>query len=125
MSMEASRAKLLRALEASQHGYIEISHGTLRAYDLFHSFRNELKKWAPNGYITKKQLGFFFVPRRAKYDDGHTFWNTEDADILLHQMWDALATFAPEGYYFGANEGDGSAIGWWKGEDDSEMEHTI
>ena len=79
MGIEQSKEKLLRALQASEHGYLEISHGTLRAYDLFHSFRNELKKWAPNGYITKKQLGFFFMPKRARYDDRHAFWDNNDA----------------------------------------------
>ena len=118
MSILASQNKVRRALEASTHGYIEVSHGTLRSYDLFHTFRDELKKWAPNGYITKKRLGFFFVPKRAKYDDRHAFWNTEDASILVNQMQDALDTFSPEGYYFGTIEGDGSCFGWWPVEEE-------
>lgn len=113
MGIEQSKEKLLRALQASKHGYLEISHGTLRTYDLFHSFRNELKKWAPNGYITKKQLGFFFMPKRAKYDDRHAFWDNNDAQVILEQMTDALENFAPDGYYFGVPQGDGSAFGWW------------
>ena len=113
MGIEQSKEKLLRALQASKHGYLEISHRTLRTYDLFHSFRNELKKWAPNGYITKKQLGFFFVPKKARYDDRHTFWDNNDALTLVLQMADALNTFAPNGYRFGAYKGDASSIGWW------------
>ena len=113
MGIEQSKEKLLRALQASEHGYLEISHGTLRTYDLFHSFRNELKKWAPNGYITKKQLGFFFMPKRARYDDRHAFWDSNDAQVILEQMTDALENFAPDGYYFGVPQGDGSAFGWW------------
>lgn len=113
MGIEQSKAKLLRALEASKYGYLEVSSGTLRTYDLFHTFRNELKRWAPRGYITKKRLGFFFVPRSAKYDDRHKFWDTEDAAIVVNQMQDALDHLAPEGWYFGTNQGDGSCFGWW------------
>ena len=114
MGITTSKEKLLRALEASKYGYLEVSSGTLRTYDLFHTFRNELKRWAPRGYITKKRLGFFFVPRSAKYDDRHKFWDTEDAAILVDQMRDALDHLAPEDWYFGTNEGDNSCFGWWR-----------
>ena len=120
MGVEASKAKLLRALQASEYGYLEISPGTLRTYDLFHTFRNELKRWAPRGWITKKRLGFFFVPKAAKYNDQHTFWNTEDACILVGQMQDALCHLAPDGWYFGSHPGDGSSFGWWPEPDESE-----
>lgn len=113
MSIETVRAKILAAIKASAYGYIQISGGTLHRYDLFHALRNELKKYAPNGYITKKQLGYFFVPKAARYNQGHAFWQSNDAHIVVNQMEDALATFAPEGYYFGSHVGDGAAIGWW------------
>ena len=114
---EVQETALARALKHSAYGYMQISHGTLRSYDLFHAFRDALKRYAPRGYITKNRLGFFFVPKRAKYDDNHAFWQTEDASILVNQMQDALNDIAPEGFYFGNTQGDGSAFGWWPIED--------
>lgn len=117
---EVQETALARALKHSAYGYIQISHGTLRSYDLFHAFRDALKRYAPRGYITKHRLGFFFVPKAAKYDDCHAFWQTEDASILVNQMQDALDDIAPDGYYFGNLQGDGSAFGWWPVEPEEE-----
>lgn len=110
---EAQDTALARALKHSKYGYIEVSSGTLRTYDLFHAFRDALKQYAPRGYITKKRLGFFFVPKAAKYDDRHAFWDKEDAQTIVNQMFDGLDKIAPDGYYFGANQGDDSCFGWW------------
>ena len=117
---EVQETALARALKHSAYGYMQISHGTLRSYDLFHAFRDALKRYAPRGYITKHRLGFFFVPKRAKYNDRHGFWDTEDAQILVDQMQDALDDIAPEGWYFGTCEGDGACFGWWPVEPEEE-----
>lgn len=47
---------------------------------------------------------------------------TEEQIIVLSELWhervyDELSLLAPEGYYFGPTEGDGSDIGWWKVEE--------
>lgn len=117
---EVQEGALARALKHSAYGYIEISHGTLRSYDLFHAFRDALKCYAPRGYITKKRLGFFFVPKAAKYDDKHPFWDTEDASTLVNQMHDGLNDISPDGWWFGTHPGDDSSFGWWPTTDDGE-----
>ncbi len=47
---------------------------------------------------------------------------TEEQMMVLSELWlgrvyDELSLLAPEGYYFGPTEGDGSDIGWWKAEE--------
>lgn len=104
---------LERALKESKYGYLEVSHGTLRTYDLFHAFRDALKLYAPRGYISKHKLGFYAIPNNAKYDDQHKFWDTEMASEAVNDMQDALDHITPEGWYFGTSMGDGSCFGWW------------
>ena len=112
--MSTQSPKLKKALKESMYGYLEVSGGTLRTYDLFHAFRDALKLYAPNGFITKRNLGFFHVPNAAKYNDSHAFWNEERAVELTDDMFDALDSISPEGYYFGNSAGDGSCFGWWE-----------
>ena len=116
--------KLINALNNCPHGYLEVIGGTLRNYDLFHAYRQALKIYAPHGYITKHRLGFFDVPKKAKYDDAHPFWYDNDAYEVVIKMHDALDALSPEGWYFGTPEGDASCFGWWQYETE-EQNHTM
>ena len=50
-------------------------------------------------------------------DDDHPWWQSEECSMFLNEgLFDALNDCAPEGYYFGAHEGDGSDFGFWKGD---------
>lgn len=53
------------------------------------------------------------IPAYALEDDDAYFWQTDDCQYLLDDLFDALSNYAPEGYYFGANEGNGSDFGVW------------
>ncbi len=55
------------------------------------------------------------IERRMESDD---YFDTEDAGRDLEALFDLLSDLAPEGYYFGANEGDGSDYGFWRIESD-------
>jgi hypothetical protein len=105
--------KLRQALKASKWGYLEVSGGTLRTYDLFHAFRDAAKLYTPKGLISQSKVGFYNVPRAAKYNDADPFWDTEEALQIANELADFLDGISPDGYYFGASQGDGSAFGWW------------
>jgi hypothetical protein len=37
--------------------------------------------------------------------------------VLNDEIWDAMNEIAPDGYYFGAHEGDGADYGFWFAEE--------
>lgn len=54
------------------------------------------------------------VPSYAYEEKNTAWWHSEDAIALLESLTDALDSYAPEGYYFGAHPGDGSDYGFWQ-----------
>lgn len=42
----------------------------------------------------------------------------EDFCYLIDELMEVFTTFAPEGYYFGANPNDGACFGYWKVDDE-------
>lgn len=92
-----------------------VSHGTLLTYDLANAFLGALETVAPAVY---QQLVFpcGMVPdylRAIVAGRSSDYWQTEAADDFVASLFDALNEHAPEGYYFGAHEGDGSDFGFW------------
>lgn len=84
---------------------VSISHGTLRTEDLASAFIE-------------------YIPDNEQYANIHYEyltlgdWDSEVANWLLEDMFDALNELAPEGCYFGALPGDGSDFGFWEADDD-------
>lgn len=74
-------------------------HGTLRTEDLIPAFRVELARIDP---LAESAI----VP--ADED------NPDDRTEELAELFDALDRQAPDGWYFGAHEGDGSDFGFWE-----------
>jgi len=99
---------------------ISVSHGTLRNQDLIPAFLEAVSHLAPAVYEQMTMGIFPAVPQYAQEDDDHEWWYTETAYWVLEQLDDVLNDYAPDGYYFGAHEGDGSDFGFWKIIDEEE-----
>ena len=99
---------------------ISVSHGTLRNQDLIPAFLEAVSHLAPAVY-EQMTMGIPEELREKPEDnDDHEWWYTETAYWVLEQLDDVLNDYAPDGYYFGAHEGDGSDFGFWRIVDDEE-----
>jgi len=89
----------------------------MRPQDLIPTFLRQLERICKEDYT--KALGH--LEREVAYqisgtgiDDDHPWWQSEECAWFLNEvLWDALDSWAPEGCYFGAIEGDGSDFGFW------------
>lgn len=92
--------------------YGTVIHGTLRSQDLVPAFMRLLK-------ALRKPTGISTIPREARNDESHPWWDSEDCAYFLNEtLFDKLNECAPEGFYFGAHPGDGSDFGFWEVDDD-------
>lgn len=99
----------------ARNGSLVISEGTLTTYDLFFDFVDVLETLNLAAY---QQLMFpcGMTPDYLRaVDEGRNadFWASADAEFILNEVADCLQAAAPEGYYFGAHEGDGACFGFW------------
>lgn len=86
-----------------------ISHGTLRYVDLIPAMANAIREIEPDHIWLDHYSQSEDVIARADNDS-----DLSDQDIyLFEEAFDILNDLAPEGYYFGAHEGDGSDYGFW------------
>ena len=79
-----------------------ISHGTLRREDLINTFSNVLT------HVFPAEAAIISAWYEQQPGD------SEDEEELLEKLTSALEESAPEGYRFGAIEGDGSDFGFWE-----------
>ena len=94
-------------------------HGTMRNCDLVPVFLDALRDTAEyeqmmldlNG--SNWNLCVITEPDASDWDER---WDSEDMIFFVENLFDVLNTYAPEGYYFGATEGDGSDYGFWSEE---------
>lgn len=79
-----------------------ISHGTLRTEDLIEAFMEEIREI---------DITLFEKLNRVLQEIGNS---EEEKDYFLcENLFYALESYAPDGYYFGSHPGDGSDFGWW------------
>jgi len=90
-----------------------VSWGTMRTQDLIPTFLEELNNLDEDRYTEYMER----VPEDAWDDEEHPWWTSDDASDLLHELFDVLDEYAPEGYYFGSHPGDGSDYGFWPEEE--------
>jgi hypothetical protein len=91
-----------------------VSHGTMRPQDLIPAFLDCLADVWPEAYEGYMVCPFPPVPSYVTDEgDDSEWWTSDDAGYLLESLFDQLNEAAPEGYYFGAHEGDGSDYGFW------------
>jgi hypothetical protein len=92
-----------------------ISHATLRTQDLIAAFVPVLEdldwqeKWWGARNCGNELLKLYRESETLsdEFEDSASYY-------LNEELWDVLREFAPEGYYFGAHEGDGSDFGFWQ-----------
>jgi hypothetical protein len=96
-------------------------HGTLRPQDLLPAFRDFLKEHNPGYRMSFRDEAFILDLAEAEdantiLDEAHPVsgvdgWET--AGYVMDMLVERLDSIAPEGYYFGAHEGDGADFGYW------------
>ena len=89
-----------------------VSDGTLRPEDLVPVFADEYVRLGGNAGKVRS-----FYKHVKEYHMTHFIHFTDNLQWDLEELFDLLNGLAPEGYYFGAHEGDGADFGFWKTEE--------
>ena len=100
-----------------------ISQGTLRDEDLLPRFVDAIdeilndritdtRRDSPEEVAEVGRIHDFLGDweRRSASED---YWDGEEVGWDLDKVFDILDTLAPDGFYFGAHEGDGADFGFW------------
>lgn len=92
-----------------------VSHGTLREEDLVPVFLSVLESLDP---VRKTEISLAHSQTIDILADSEqaevTPVSPDAAGWLMEALFDALNDAAPEGFFFGAIEGDGSDFGFWE-----------
>lgn len=93
-----------------------VSRATLRPFDLFPTFLGVINGTPEHDTIMTDNP----IIVDALTDEGHVFWDSDECIYIINELFDSLNSYAPDGYYFGAHEGDGSDFGYWESNEDDE-----
>lgn len=86
-----------------------VSHGTLRSEDLLPEFLTVLDALdTGDDYAALKSEARGFADKSYHFTE-----MPETAGEIVNELIEALTDLAPQGWYFGAHEGDGSDFGFW------------
>lgn len=107
-----------------------VSHGTMREQDLIEPFMEVLRKLDPETAADMEDDARRYLNALdGTYDKDPEYTDAEVEELreqyagwFMADLFDALDGSAPEGWSFGAHEGDGSDYGFWWGEDEPEDE---
>lgn len=91
-----------------------VIHGTLRNCDLVPAFLDVIQDTAEYEQIIDTNNWKLHVITDPTADENDERWETDDMCALVEELFDVLMSYAPDGYYFGTTEGDGSDFGYWK-----------
>lgn len=85
-----------------------ISSGTMKKEDLIPEFLYTLKEISPKHELVKR-----LMKKRWNRKDIDKYYDSEESDYDLEDLFDALNELAGPYFYFGAHPGDGSDYGFW------------
>lgn len=94
-----------------------ISHGTMRHEDLVPAFLpvvKELVKWRRPDGADMIQTARAVREGIRKIEALTLPLSDDDAEWVMEWLFDTLDYLAPEGWHFGAHEGDGADYGFWQ-----------
>lgn len=83
-----------------------VIHATLRHEDLIPAFCDEIRR------LTTRTPDIVYEAEMFLQGDHEQSGQDDIAVEIVHELVDQLNDIAPEGYYFGAHEGDGSDFGF-------------
>jgi len=87
-----------------------VDYRSLRNEDLLPAFLDLLSNLDESEY----NLYLIEIGKNTILYPDCSIWDSEVAIEILHEVSDKLNNFVPEGYCFGASEGNGSDFGVWK-----------
>ena len=89
-------------------------HGTHRACDLIPVFLGVIENTPEYTQIMQTNNYNLKVIFDCSADENDERWESDDMCYFLNEeLFNILDSYAPEGYYFGAHQGDGSDFGFW------------
>lgn len=91
-----------------------VSSGTMRLEDLIPCFMPLLREYARENTRTD-HLQFLEEIGERMEDEG--YYETEESDHDLDELFNALQEYALPYFYFGSHPGDGADYGYWLSED--------
>ena len=103
-------------MKLPDHAVGTVIHATLRHEDLIPAFLEFLKDMGKNTIVPLSKwpaLGKRAKALKAEVAELKDL-ESEEAFWVLEDLYNAINEFLPEGYYFGAHEGDGSDFGVWE-----------
>lgn len=86
-----------------------VSEGTMGVNALIRKYLAVLETYAPDNYKA-------YIEANPELKDREMWMalDVEDKSYIVDELADELNKIAPEGYYFGASEGDGACYGFWE-----------
>lgn len=86
-----------------------VSEGTMGVNALIRKYLAVLETYAPDNYKA-------YIEANPELKDREVWMalDVEDKSYIVDELADELNKIAPEGYYFGASEGDGACYGFWE-----------
>jgi len=91
-----------------------VSSGTMRPEDLIPAFADELRAYVQAAGVEGAIPAHLKLAEEA---DAIEDYDSEEANGVLEELFDALNEYAPPYGYFGAHPGDGADYGFWLEED--------
>lgn len=85
-----------------------VSEGTMGVNALIRKYLDVLETYAPDNYKA-------YIEANPELKDRGVWMalDVQDKSYIVDELADELDKIAPEGYYFGASEGDGACYGFW------------